>query len=65
MNLEIHKQISLLESSLNYVLQHLQDSDEVGPGSFEERKDEVRRHVRDAKRAFNWIDNNTTITQTA
>ena len=56
---EVHKRQCQLESHLNFILQHVRDAEKVGRGSFDERRDEVKRHTRLAKEAFDWLDNFT------
>lgn len=56
---EVHAKQCELESHLNYILMHVRDAEEVGKGSFDERRDEVKRHARTAKEAFDWLDNET------
>ena len=43
-----------LETNLNRILAHLKDAEEVG--NIHERADVIKRHCRQAKDAYDWLD---------
>lgn len=49
--------LSNLETQLNYILEHIRDSKSPFSGDFVERREEIERHARAAKKSFDWLDN--------
>ena len=48
---------SNLESQLNFILEHIRDSKCPFAGDFVERREEIEKHAREAKKSFDWLDN--------
>lgn len=57
----VHEQQCKLESSLNLIQAHCNESGRATPGDLPGRIAEIRRHTRDAKQAFDWLDNFTAL----
>lgn len=55
MNAQAH--LSHLESQLNFILEHIRDSKCPCSGDFVERREEIEKHARAAKKSFDWLDN--------
>lgn len=53
--------LSNLESQLNLILEHIRDSKCPFSGNFLERREEIEKHAREAKKSFDWLDNFATI----
>jgi len=53
--------LSNLETQLNSILQHIEHSKCPFSGDFVERREEIEKHAREAKKSFDWLDNFATI----
>lgn len=55
--------MTTIETNINLALSHIRDSRSPLSGPFEERRDEIEKHMLLSKRAFDWLDNHTIINE--